>query len=68
MWHAGQVSPDVVDRMEVWQVAAALGIKPDTGGDLLAERVAAAREGRPPPDPTAGPVSATVARRNLRVG
>lgn len=48
-----------IDEMELWEVAASLGLgreQPDAapggplaGRDLIAERVKAAREGRPPP-------------------
>lgn len=76
-------TPEQVNGMEVWEVAAALGEatrsmedRPDggqagvssSGRDLVAERVRAHREGRPPPEAAAmAPGEMAIIQERLRV-
>lgn len=77
-------TPEQVNRLEVWEAAAALGEatrahedRPasgqagvsSSGRDLVAERVRAHREGRPPPDvDPMSPGQVAMMQERLRVG
>jgi hypothetical protein len=56
-----EIHPLEADQMELWQIAALLeegeeaGAAPGQPRDLVAERIAAAREGRPEPEASATP-------------
>lgn len=45
------LTPLVVDGLELWQCAALLGVESGGVRDYTAERAAAMREGRKPPEP-----------------